>query len=502
MLQLVLLSLSLHALPSEQGGLQRSALPLNMNLHRVVLPTDSDDRLVKLLMIGDSQMGQSSSRLSGQVQKWDVDIVGRMLFCENQFNSGVVFSSVTGNAYGATLTSERIALGEDHGDGNRGSHFHHSRRFTVQGTIQPNFSQLAIAGLSLGAYTRQPDFDTRKNARVAVYDMQGGFARFRLSEHRGGVSGQSTDFGQAGDPGEPLDGTGTVRWYHREIRPAGFLGSPGALPVGVVIRDSNAQDTNRTLSILGTLIHNSPSGTEFPDRGLVVSSISQSGWSAYDHLNTLNLDALDATIRMNEGVDLLMIVLGHNREDDFNAVSNPLAYPNNLHTLAQLVRDRHNLFGMTPPDVVLVAPWPLGSDGQNERLAMQTQQLFELCEREHYGFINLFDFFGRQRINGLTQTPRGEFVYTMDAAGTHPNDAPTASHIMRDIEWHFRPQNWADGCPADLAAPFGELNFFDLAAYLSLFNSQDPRADLSEPFGVFNFFDLVVYLSSYAAGCP
>jgi plastocyanin len=56
--------------------------------------------------------------------------------------------------------------------------------------------------------------------------------------------------------------------------------------------------------------------------------------------------------------------------------------------------------------------------------------------------------------------------------------------------------------PADLAAPFGALNFFDVAAYLSLFNAGDPDADLAAPFGTLNFFDLSAYLGVFNAGCP
>ena len=57
------------------------------------------------------------------------------------------------------------------------------------------------------------------------------------------------------------------------------------------------------------------------------------------------------------------------------------------------------------------------------------------------------------------------------------------------------------GCPADLTGD-GDLNFFDLAAYLDLYNAQDPAADLAEPFGAFNFFDIAAYLDLYNAGCP
>ena len=57
-------------------------------------------------------------------------------------------------------------------------------------------------------------------------------------------------------------------------------------------------------------------------------------------------------------------------------------------------------------------------------------------------------------------------------------------------------------CPADLVPPDGVLNFFDLAAYLDLYNAQNPAADFAAPFGVINFFDLAAYLDAYNAGCP
>jgi hypothetical protein len=54
---------------------------------------------------------------------------------------------------------------------------------------------------------------------------------------------------------------------------------------------------------------------------------------------------------------------------------------------------------------------------------------------------------------------------------------------------------------ADLAEPFGEHNFFDVSAFLSLFIAQDPQADLNGD-GLFNFFDVSAFLVQYAAGCP
>jgi hypothetical protein len=485
------------------AGVGRSAdLPLNLNLHRIVLPTGSDDRLVKVLFVGDSQMGQAPNRLVGQVQKWDVSIVGRLLSCESQNSAGVFFSSVSGAAYGASLISTRVELGQDHGDGNRGSHFHHSRRFSVDGSIEPDRSQLGILGLSNGSYTRPPDFNARKFARLAVYDRAGGFSRFSVSEYRGGVAGESNDFGMPTDPGPTLNGSGLIRVYGRPIRPAGQLGSFGSLPVGLVVRDSDGLDSNSSLHVLGALIHDSPEEDLFPERGLVFSGISQSGWSVYDHLNTLNADSIRSVVAMNEGVDLVIMMFGHNREDDLDDVTNPDALVHNLHALTERIRTIQADMGYGRPDMLLIAPWMRGEDVGSARLLIVAQQMREIAQAAGFGFINLYDFYARIPPHGILQTPRGTHQYTLDFYRSHPADAATASNIMQDIEWHFNPENWSDACRADLAEPFGDLNFFDLAAYLALFNAQGAAADLAEPAGMFNFFDLAAYLNAFNAGCP
>lgn len=55
-------------------------------------------------------------------------------------------------------------------------------------------------------------------------------------------------------------------------------------------------------------------------------------------------------------------------------------------------------------------------------------------------------------------------------------------------------------CPADLNGD-GELNFFDIALFVLLFEDQDPIADFNND-GLFNFFDFSAYLSAFNAGCP
>ena len=55
---------------------------------------------------------------------------------------------------------------------------------------------------------------------------------------------------------------------------------------------------------------------------------------------------------------------------------------------------------------------------------------------------------------------------------------------------------------ADLAEPFGTLDFSDVVAYLTAFGTMDPAADLAPPFGSFDFTDVVAFLTSFSMGCP
>jgi len=58
----------------------------------------------------------------------------------------------------------------------------------------------------------------------------------------------------------------------------------------------------------------------------------------------------------------------------------------------------------------------------------------------------------------------------------------------------------ASPCPADLTGD-GELNFFDVSAFLLAFGSGDPAADFTGD-GEFNFFDVSAFLAAFSKGCP
>ncbi len=57
-----------------------------------------------------------------------------------------------------------------------------------------------------------------------------------------------------------------------------------------------------------------------------------------------------------------------------------------------------------------------------------------------------------------------------------------------------------ENCPADLNMD-GDINFFDVSAFLTAFNSMDPAADFNND-KLFNFFDVSAFLVAYNAGCP
>lgn len=92
----------------------------------------------------------------------------------------------------------------------------------------------------------------------------------------------------------------------------------------------------------------------------------------------------------------------------------------------------------------------------------------------------------------------GSYVARIKATAVQQGSQGYALVITGAVEENSNP-----GCSgADLAEPYGVLNFFDLATYLDLYNSQAAAADIAAPFGVLNFFDLSAFLDLYNAGCP
>ena len=106
--------------------------------------------------------------------------------------------------------------------------------------------------------------------------------------------------------------------------------------------------------------------------------------------------------------------------------------------------------------------------------------------------------------------------YTIDAGGTQNASGgnftlsgtigqPDAGQAMTGGNFSLSGGFWpgvdnAPPCPGDVNGD-GMLNFFDVSAFLTAFNTMDAAADFNGD-GMFNFFDVSAFLSAFNAGCP
>ncbi|MBL4697879.1 MAG: S8 family serine peptidase [Phycisphaerales bacterium] len=90
-----------------------------------------------------------------------------------------------------------------------------------------------------------------------------------------------------------------------------------------------------------------------------------------------------------------------------------------------------------------------------------------------------------------------ERIDTIDAiCGLSAGNGQDPDFLESDLSNYPAPTN----CPADLTGD-GELNFFDISAFLVAFGASDPIADFDEN-SEFNFFDVAAFLAAFSAGCP
>lgn len=91
----------------------------------------------------------------------------------------------------------------------------------------------------------------------------------------------------------------------------------------------------------------------------------------------------------------------------------------------------------------------------------------------------------------LDARPADSGVYTLSAVNACGSDLLS---VTLDVS--------SGPCPADVAAPYGVLNFFDVATFLNMFSGGHPAADLAAPAGRFDFFDVSAFLTQFNTGCP
>ena len=139
---------------------------------------------------------------------------------------------------------------------------------------------------------------------------------------------------------------------------------------------------------------------------------------------------------------------------------------------------------------VLVIP---GQDGFSALVAL-TEQINE------QGGLAYIDEHGALVIDALPIEPPvepgglgGPVVYEAGALGVPGLEITVGSMLARGP--------LSPCSPVDYAEPYGDLDFFDVSAFLDRFAKHIGDADLSYD-GQFDFFDVSEFLDMYAAGCP
>lgn len=103
---------------------------------------------------------------------------------------------------------------------------------------------------------------------------------------------------------------------------------------------------------------------------------------------------------------------------------------------------------------------------------------------------------------GAMEMSGGSFTLS-GSIGQFDAGAGASGAFLLDAGFWALPAGSTVGCnPADLAEPFGSLDFTDVVAFLTAFGAMEPAADLAPPFGVFDFSDVVSFLSAFGGGCP
>mgnify|MGYP003571152844 CR=1 FL=1 len=103
---------------------------------------------------------------------------------------------------------------------------------------------------------------------------------------------------------------------------------------------------------------------------------------------------------------------------------------------------------------------------------------------------------------GASAMTGGAFTLSGSIGQFDAGTSDAGGYAMNSGFWSV-PYLGSAGCNvADLAEPFGVLDFTDVVAFLGAFGAMEPAADLAPPEGVFDFTDIVAFLGAFGAGCP
>lgn len=88
--------------------------------------------------------------------------------------------------------------------------------------------------------------------------------------------------------------------------------------------------------------------------------------------------------------------------------------------------------------------------------------------------------------------------FNQSGAGTNINKYDHRAYALNLFRWLAA----AGGGAADLAEPYGALDYTDVLAFVLAFAGEESVADLAPPYGVWDFSDVFAFLEAFGGGCP
>lgn len=220
------------------------------------------------------------------------------------------------------------------------------------------------------------------------------------------------------------------------------------------------------------------------DVGLMLDSISIGGWTARDHAENLDPEALEDYISLSpRPVSTIVIWLGQNSESDewSGGVLQPV-WIQRIEQIADTVAGVVSAQG-TEIEVVLVTPPQMSGAYPSLRFVAMDSALEQLAESRGWAHISLLNLVGAS----MDVIEPG---YSAD--GVHPT-LSGSEFVAHMLFQHLH-------CIAADLDGDGDRDFFDVSSYLSIWNSQPEQADLTGD-GLLDFFDIARFLTFFSAEC-
>lgn len=221
------------------------------------------------------------------------------------------------------------------------------------------------------------------------------------------------------------------------------------------------------------------------DHGFVLDSVSIAGFSAFDHAFTLDDDSLSHYVKTMPRLPTWIVVwLGQNMSvDEWTGQLTPIY----LQRIESIVDRAKLAIESAEPGrdarVAIVVPPQVSGDYPWSRFEAIKIEMESIAAQNDWAVIDLL---------GLVGNSLDLIVPTYTPDGFHPS--LTGAEHVTDL-FYDAAACWSSDTNGD-----GQINFFDLAEYISWFAAGDERADLDGSLAI-NFFDIATMLDRFSKDC-